>query len=59
VSTDNGHPTDMIPFTLLTRKAFSRHALAIVKSEPRSLGKVVIEVNARGLQGGKIVLNID
>lgn len=58
VSTDNGDPTDMTPFPSLKRKAFSGLALAIVRSEPGKSGEVVIEANASGLQGGKIVLSV-
>lgn len=58
VSTDNGDPTDMTPFPSLSRKAFSGHALAIVKSELGASGEVVIEANASGLEGGKVVLTV-
>jgi beta-galactosidase len=58
VSTDNGDPTDMIPFSSLSRKAFSGLALAIVKSEPGARGDIAVEAKAEGLGGGKVVLTV-
>jgi beta-galactosidase len=56
VSTDNGDPTDKVPFPSLNRKAFSGLALAIVRSEPGAKGDIVIEAKASSLAGGRIVI---
>ncbi|KAH5292498.1 hypothetical protein HBI12_235430 [Parastagonospora nodorum] len=56
VSTDNGDPTDMVPFPSLKRKAFSGLALAIVRSEPGKAGEIVVEAKAEGLAGGKVAV---
>jgi len=56
VSTDNGDPTDMVPFPSLKRKAFSGLALAIVRSEPGKAGEIVVEAHAEGLVGGKVAV---
>jgi beta-galactosidase len=56
VSTDNGDPTDKVPFPSLTRKAFSGNALAIVRSEAGKTGQIVVEAKASGLTGGKVTL---
>jgi len=56
ISTDNGDPTDLVPFPETTRKAFGGNALAIVKSEVGNTGEIVIEARAEGLEGGKVVV---
>jgi len=56
VSTDNGDPTDMVPFPSKTRKAFSGLALAIVRSEMGGQGDIVVQAKAEGLKGGKVIL---
>jgi beta-galactosidase len=56
VSTDNGDPTDKVPFPSLNRKAFSGLALAIVRSEPGAKGAIVIEAKSNSLTGGRVVI---
>lgn len=56
VSTDNGDPTDMVPFPSETRKAFSGLALAIVKTEKGATGEIIVEAKADGVEGGSVVL---
>ncbi|KAF4549911.1 Glycoside hydrolase family 2 C-terminal domain 5-containing protein 2 [Elsinoe fawcettii] len=54
VRTDNGDPTDMMPFPSLKRKAFSGQALAIVRGD--TAGQIVIEATADGLDVGSITV---
>jgi beta-galactosidase len=56
VSTDNGDPTDPIPFPSLSRKAFSGLALAIVRTEAGAQGEIVVEAKSNSLVGGRAVL---
>jgi beta-galactosidase len=56
VSTDNGDPTDKVPFPSLSRKAFSGLALAIVRSDPGAKGDIVIEAKSDSLTGGRVVI---
>lgn len=56
VSTDNGDPTDEVPFPSLSRKAFSGLALAIVRAKPGAKGDIVVEAKSDGLVGGQVVL---
>lgn len=56
VSTDNGDPTDKVPFPSKTRKAFSGYALAIVKADKGASGDIVVEAKANGLTSGKVVV---
>jgi beta-galactosidase len=56
ISTDNGDPTDMVPFPSTKRKAFSGMALAIVRSETGAKGEIVVEAMSEGLKGGTVVV---
>jgi len=56
VSTDNGDPTDMVPFPSLDGKAFSGLALTIVRSESGEKGDIVVEAKAEGLATGRVVV---
>jgi beta-galactosidase len=54
VSTDNGDPTDKVPFPERTRKAFGGKALAIVKAQTGVSGSIVLEARAGGVRAGKV-----
>jgi beta-galactosidase len=54
VSTDNGDPTDKVPFPERTRKAFGGKALAIVKAQTGVSGSIVVEARAGGVRAGKV-----
>ncbi|KAE8827297.1 hypothetical protein PTNB85_08650 [Pyrenophora teres f. teres] len=56
ISTDNGDPTDLVPFPELTRKAFNGMALAIVQGKADNTGEIIIEAKAEGLKSGKVVV---
>ncbi|KAF2867457.1 glycoside hydrolase superfamily [Massariosphaeria phaeospora] len=57
VSTDNGDPTDMVPFSSLKRRAFGGLALAVVRGEGK--GDVVVEARAKGLLEARVVVRVE
>jgi beta-galactosidase len=59
VSTDNGDPTDEVPFPSNTRKAFSGLALAIVRAEAGAQGDIVVEATSGGIVSGRVVLKTE
>lgn len=56
VATDNGDPTDFVPFTSHQRNAFSGLALAIVRYLPDVSGEIVITAKSDNLNESKIKL---
>lgn len=56
VATDNGDPTSFVPFSSLTREAFSGKALAIVRPEVGVQGLMTVTATAEGLEGGEVVV---
>ncbi len=50
VATDNGDPTDMMPFPSHRRKAFNGLALVIVRSEQGNTGTIIIKAKSPGLK---------
>ena len=56
VATDNGNPSDMVPFLSKERAAFSGLSLAIVRSKNKDAGTIVITAKANGLQQASIVI---
>lgn len=56
VATDNGDPTDFVPFPSQTRKAFSGLALAIVRSKPEESGLITITAKSPGLKQARVVI---
>jgi beta-galactosidase len=57
VATDNGDPTDMVPFPSRDRKAFNGLALAIVRTRRGERGRIVVSAKADGLREARA--NID
>jgi len=55
VTTDNGDPTDMVPFPSPERKAFGGLALAIVRPKAGSSGKITVTASAKGLESAAVV----
>jgi beta-galactosidase len=49
VATDNGDPTDLTAFPSKSRDAFNGLALAIVKSDAKRAGKIILRARAEGL----------
>jgi beta-galactosidase len=50
VATDNGDPSDLIPFPSNDRKAFSGLALAIIRSHKGEQGTIKITLRSEGLE---------
>jgi beta-galactosidase len=58
VTTDNGDPTDMVPFPSPERKAFGGLALGIVRAKAGSSGRIVVTASAKGLESAEIALDV-
>jgi beta-galactosidase len=56
VATDNGDPTDFVPFSSHEREAFSGTALVIVHGKPGRTGAIRLQVESTGLKGASITL---
>jgi len=54
VATDNGDPTNMVPFTSAERAAFNGLCLAIVRAKPGQAGEIKLTVSAKGLRDAVI-----
>ncbi|MFH1214462.1 MAG: beta-galactosidase GalB, partial [Candidatus Neomarinimicrobiota bacterium] len=50
IATDNGNPTDFMPFPSPERKAFSGLALVIVRSKPGEAGSITVTAKSPGLR---------
>jgi len=59
VTTDNGDPTDMVPFPSKERKAFGGLALAIVRAKAGASGTITVMASAKGLQSAEVALNVE
>ncbi|KAK0702397.1 glycoside hydrolase superfamily [Lasiosphaeris hirsuta] len=58
VATDNGDPTDMVPFPSKDRKAFAGLALAIIRANEGTTGTIAVKATGTGVQGGGLILKI-
>jgi beta-galactosidase len=56
VATDNGDPTNFIPFPSHEREAFSGLALVIIRSKPDATGSITVRVKSPGLKEARIVI---
>jgi len=56
VATDNGDPTDLVPFSSHTRKAFSGLALVIVRSKPGESGLITITAKSPRLKQARVTI---
>ena len=56
VATDNGDPTDLVPFPSHERDAFSGMALVIVRANPGQMGAIRLHAESTGLVGTSISL---
>jgi beta-galactosidase len=52
VATDNGDPTSFVPFPSHERRAFSGHALVIVRGKPGEPGRIQVTATSPGLRSG-------
>ncbi|CAI4217780.1 unnamed protein product [Parascedosporium putredinis] len=58
VTTDNGDPTDMVPFPSKERNAFRGRALAIVRAQSEASETITLSASADGLEGAEITLTV-
>jgi beta-galactosidase len=57
VATDNGDPTDMVPFPSKRRKAFNGLALVIVRARRGEKGRIVVTAKTEGLGEGRATID--
>jgi beta-galactosidase len=58
VATDNGDPTNFVPFPSHEREAFSGLALVIVRSKPGGAGSMTVTAKSPGLKEARVVVKI-
>ncbi len=56
VATDNGDPTNFVPFCSHEREAFSGLVLAIIRSNPYEAGQITITAKSPGLKEAQAVI---
>ena len=56
VATDNGDPTDMVPFPSHEREAFSGFALVIIRSKAGEPGSIAVTAISPGLKDTQVVI---
>ncbi len=56
IATDNGDPTNFVPFPSHERKAFSGLALVIVRSKPADSGSITVTAKSPGLKDAQMVI---
>jgi len=56
LATDNGDPTDFVPFTSHERKAFSGLALVIIRSKPGETGSIKVTTKSSGLMESQVIV---
>jgi beta-galactosidase len=57
VATDNGDPTNLVPFLSHEREAFSGLALVIIQSNPDVAGSITLTAKSPGLKEAQVVVN--
>lgn len=56
VATDNGDPTNLVPFPSHEREAFNGLALVIIRSKPGDSGSITITAKSPGLKEAQVVV---
>jgi beta-galactosidase len=56
VATDNGDPTNLVPFPSQEREAFNGLCLVIVRSKPHEAGQITITAKSPGLKEAHVVV---
>ena len=56
VATDNGDPTDFVPFPSHKRKAFNGLSLAIIRSKSEATGAITLTAKSLGLKEAQVVI---
>ena len=57
VATNNGDPTDLVPFSSHVRDAFNGMALVIVRAKPRQTGAIRLHVESTNLKSASVILH--
>jgi beta-galactosidase len=57
VATDNGDPTNFVPFQSPVREAFNGLALVIVRGKPDQAGKIAVRAESAELEGAAVTLS--
>jgi beta-galactosidase len=57
VATDNGDPTDLVPFSSHERDAFNGMALVIVRAKPGQTGAIRLHVESTNLKDASVILH--
>ncbi len=57
IATDNGDPTNMVPFPSLEKKAFNGLVLAIIRSNSGEKGEIAITAKSAGLKDAVVKIN--
>jgi beta-galactosidase len=58
VATDNGDPTNLVPFPSHERKAFNGLALIIIRSMPGKPGSMTVTAKSKGLEEAQVVVKV-
>jgi beta-galactosidase len=56
VATDNGDPTNLVPFPSRERESFSGLVLAVIRSKPGDSGSITITAKSPGLKEAQVVV---
>jgi beta-galactosidase len=56
VATDNGDPTNFVPFPSHEREAFSGLALVVIRSKPGDSGSITITAKSLGLNQAQVIV---
>ncbi len=56
VATDNGDPTNLVPFSSREREAFNGLALVIIRSKPGESGAMTVTAKSPGLKEAQVVV---
>jgi beta-galactosidase len=57
IASDNGDPTDLVPFPSYERRAFNGSALVVVRSQKESTGKIIVVAESQGLKRTQLIIN--
>jgi beta-galactosidase len=56
VATDNGDPTNMVPFPSHEREAFNGLALVIIRAKREEPGSITVTAKSPGLKEARVVI---
>jgi beta-galactosidase len=56
IATDNGDPTNLVPFPSHQREVFNGLVLAIIRLKPGITGSITVTAKSPGLKGTQVVI---